>query len=158
MEFEDEVTLFFSLAEELGLRYMMVGGGAVNFHGYRRHSADVDLWVEPVPENFQVLGRVLKRMGYGDVDFPERVLAAEQNISVNISPQQEIELITRFDPGCTFQEAWERSIRSEIAGLRVAKYQVIGYEDLIQSKVRSGRPKDHLDILELQRLRGGAKQ
>ena len=25
---------------------LMVGGGAVNFHGYQRHSADVDFWIE----------------------------------------------------------------------------------------------------------------
>lgn len=156
MEFEDDVILFFRLAEEHGLRYVMVGGGAVNFHGYRRHSADVDLWVEPVRENFERLKLVLTAMGYGPVEFPESVINAEQNISVNISPAQEIELITRLDPGCTFTEALERSVHVEVSGFQVTKYHVINYEDLIESKVRSARPKDLLDVLELRRIRGEA--
>lgn len=157
MEFEDEVVEFFRSAEKFRLRFLMVGGAAVNFHGYRRHSADVDLWIEPAPANFEKLARVLKAMGYGDVEFPDQVLGAEQNISMKISPMQEIELITRFDPGCTFDEAWERSKVVEVSGFIIAKYHVLAYDDLIASKERSARPKDLLDILELRRIRGGAE-
>ncbi len=30
---------------------LMVVGGAVNFHSYQRHSADVDFWIETTPKN-----------------------------------------------------------------------------------------------------------
>jgi len=32
------------------------------------------------------------------------------------------------------------------------KWNIISFEDLINSKVKSGRPKDLLDIKELQRI------
>lgn len=30
---------------------LMVGGGAVNFYGYQRHSADVGFWIEVSLQN-----------------------------------------------------------------------------------------------------------
>jgi len=29
------------------VRYIVVGGYAVNFHGYRRTTGDIDLWIKP---------------------------------------------------------------------------------------------------------------
>lgn len=132
----------------------MVGGGAVNFHGYQRHSADVDFWIDISEENLNHLKTVLNEMGYAFEDFPEEVKQAEQNISIKISPIQEIELITRFNPGKTFDEAFRSAEITMLNGLEVAKYRVLNYEDLINSKVRSNRPKDLLDIQQLKQLRG----
>lgn len=155
MMFADEVAAFLRAAHHRDLRILLVGGGAVNFHGYQRHSADVDLWIEPVEENFNKLLAVLGDLDYEVDELPSRVRAGEQNISVKISPDMEIELITRFDPGCTFQQAWDRSDRAELAGAPVARYRVLGLDDLINSKARSARPKDMLDVQELRRKRGG---
>lgn len=47
-QWDDNIRIFISLAEKHGVRMLMVGGGAVNFHGYQRHSADVDFWIEPL--------------------------------------------------------------------------------------------------------------
>ena len=41
MQFEAEVNAFLANAAERGLRIIMVGGAAVNHHGFKRHSADV---------------------------------------------------------------------------------------------------------------------
>ncbi len=151
MEFEAEVKEFLSLAQREGLRIILVGGAAVNHHGYRRHSADVDLWIEPAPENFAKLLTVLKAMGYEVDALPAQVLAAEQNITIKISPAQEIELITRFNPGRTFDEAWARCEFAETDGVPLARYRVLGLDDLIASKLRSARAKDLLDVHELKR-------
>ena len=144
---------FLRLAKVHGLRYLMVGGGAVNFHGYQRNSADVDLWVEPTRENFERLKHVLDGMGY-ESDLPGTVLRAEQNLSLKISPEQELELITHFNPGCSFGEAFERAEEATIAGEPVTRFWVLAFDDLINSKVKSARPKDLLDVYELQRRRG----
>ena len=154
MEFEAEVNEFLAGAQKHGLRVIMVGGAAVNHHGYKRHSADVDLWVEPSAENFKKLLQVLNDMGYSISELPENVLHAEQNITLKISPRQEIELITRFNPGCSFEEAWSRCEFAETKGILIARYRVIGLDDLIESKVRSARPKDLLDVYELKRGKG----
>lgn len=155
MEFEAEVNEFLAGAQRHGLRVIMVGGAAVNHHGYKRHSADLDLWIEPEPANFERLLAILRGMGYAADELPEKVLRAEQNISIKISPGQEIELITRFDPGCTFDEAWVRCEFGEAGGIPLARYRVLGLDDLINSRMRSARPKDLLDVHELQRRKNG---
>ena len=153
MRFEDDVLGFLRSARKHGLRHLLVGGGAVNFHGYQRSSADVDLWVEPSPDNFLRLRQVLEEMGY-DSELPRSVLEAEQNVSIKISPEQELELITRFNPGCSFDEAHTRAEEASIASEPVTRLWVLALEDLINSKVKSGRPKDLLDVLELKRIHG----
>ncbi len=152
MDFESDVISFISAAHKHKLRMLMVGGGAVNFHGYQRHSADVDFWIDLSPENLNRLKKVLNEIGFIFKSFPPEVERGEQNISLKISPFQEIELITSFNPGKTFDEAVVEAIPAMIKGFEMARYHVLNLEDLINSKIKSGRPKDILDIQELQRI------
>jgi hypothetical protein len=64
-----------------------------------------------------------------------------------------VEVITFLKPGFTFDEAWERAVQMELAGEPVMLYRILAFEDLITSKLRSGRPKDLLDVQELKRRR-----
>ena len=125
----------------------------MNFHGYQRHSADVDFWFNPSEENFNKLLKVINELGYEVTDFPDAVKNQEQNISLKFSPSDfNIELITRFSLNKTFDEAMKESHRVSINANSVSKFNVISLEDLIQSKIRSGRPKDLLDIQQLKEI------
>ncbi|MEX0996623.1 MAG: nucleotidyl transferase AbiEii/AbiGii toxin family protein [Flavobacteriaceae bacterium] len=145
---------FISEANKQEVEMIMVGGGAVNFHGYQRHSADVDFWINPTKENFKKLLSVFKNLGYKIDSFPDSVLNGEQNISLKFSPVQiDIELITRFSINKPFEEAFNESKLVELNNKqRVFKWRVLSLEDLITSKVKSGRPKDLLDIQELKKI------
>lgn len=132
---------------------LMVGGGAVNFHGYQRHSADVDFWIETSQENLKKLLFILKEMGFEIEAIPQNVKNREQNISIKFSPLQTLELITAFNPNKSFDEAMKNSAEGSIAGFPVARYRVLGFDDLISSKIKAGRPKDLLDIMELKNRR-----
>lgn len=133
------------------VRMIMVGGGAVNFHGYQRHSADVDFWLEPIAENFKKLILVFQEMGYDIDDFPEEVKKQQQNISIKFSPSiLNIEIITRYSVNRPFAEAFEQAVIVNRDGL---EWRVLSFEDLITSKIKAGRPKDLLDIQELQRTK-----
>lgn len=155
--FEEDVDLFLSLAQKHKVRMMMVGGGAVNFYGYQRHSADIDFWIDTNPDNLLALRNTLNDMGYEFDDFPEDVKRGKQNISIKISPVIDIELITSFNPGRTFDECYqykERVTRQLWQEGKTFTYDVISFEDLINSKKKAGRPKDLYDIMELRRIRG----
>ena len=149
--FGEQVGSFLRTADQHGLRLLLVGGGAVNFHGYQRQSADVDFWIDASPENFERLLRVLHAQGYAIDRLPQAVLEAQQNISIKMSPDLDLELNTRFDPGCSFQEAWDRRVSAELAGQPVARFHVLHRDDLIASKLRAGRPRDLMDVQELRR-------
>ena len=154
MRFDEEVSAFLRATHEQGVRMIMVGGGAVNFHGYQRHSADIDFWIEPGEVNFNRLIAALRSIGLHIDRLPEKVERQEQNVSIKISPDLEIELITRFHPGYTFDEAWARSETADLIGHPVTRYRVLSYDDLLASKLRAARPKDLLDVQELKRRKG----
>ena len=147
--FPERLEQFISTANKNQVRMILVGGGAVNFHGYQRHSADIDFWVEITETNLSRLLQTLREMEYQIPDLPEGVKTANQNISIKISPVLDLELITNFNPGKTFEEAFAESIQVESDNLT---YRVLSFNDLILSKISTDRIKDKLDIEELQKI------
>lgn len=152
-EWDENIISFIQLSNEYDVRMIMVGGGAVNFHGYKRHSADVDFWIETTSENFKKLVKVFSTLGYDLIDFPSEVKNKLQNISVKFSPSSlNLELITNFSVNKKFDVAYSTSIETTLKQDKKVKWRVLSYDDLITSKIKSNRPKDLLDIQELQRI------
>ena len=153
-DWDSNILTFLELCNKHDVRILMVGGGAVNFHGYQRHSADVDFWLETTNENLLKLIRVLNEMGYEVNDFPESVKNQEQNISMKFSPTSiAIELITRFSVNRSFDQAYNEAEIAQVEGYPLLKWNVLNFDDLITSKIKSSRAKDLLDIQELKRLK-----
>ncbi|WP_026449753.1 DUF6036 family nucleotidyltransferase [Aequorivita capsosiphonis] len=152
-EWNTAIENFIMLSTKHKVRMLMVGGAAVNFHGYQRHSADVDFWIDTSAENFDKLVAVFQEMGYDIEDFPEAVKDKQQNISVKFSPVDfDLELITNFSVNRTFDEAYKQSEAVTLErNNKTLIWQVISLEDLITSKIKSSRPIDLLDVQQLQK-------
>lgn len=151
MKWGENIEEFISLANKNQLKMIMIGGGAVNFHGYQRHSADVDFWIDVTEQNMQRLKNVFNEMGYEVDQFPKEVMNQNQNISIKFSPYDlDLELITRFSINKTFEEAYKESDEKIVKGEKRMYWRVLNYDDLITSKVKSSRPKDLLDIQQLK--------
>ncbi|MGJ8685210.1 MAG: nucleotidyl transferase AbiEii/AbiGii toxin family protein [Nonlabens sp.] len=151
-EWDNNILEFITIANKHQVQMILIGGGAVNFHGYQRHSADLDFWINPTEDNFKKLLKVFQEMNYDIDSFPEKVLKQEQNISIKFSPSSlNLELITRFSVNKSFDDIFEESIQVDFEQEKVYRWRVISYDDLIISKIKAGRPKDLLDIQELQK-------
>lgn len=150
---DQNIDQFIALANKYKVRMLMVGGGAVNFHGYQRHSADVDFWIETTDENFKKLVVVFNEMGYEIEDFPENVKQEQQNISIKFSPVDlDLELITKFSVNKTFDEAYRDSEEAIVKGQTFLKWNVLSLEDLITSKIKANRTKDLFDVQQLREI------
>lgn len=149
-KFPERIELFIKAANKHHLKMILVGGGAVNFHGYQRHSADLDFWIDIQEKNLNNLLSTLHDLNYSINEIPNEVKKGEQNISIKISPIFELELITNFNPGRNFSESLKESELVQKDGFQ---YNVLSFNDLIKSKISSPRPKDKLDIEELQRIK-----
>lgn len=147
--FPNRIESFIKAANLNQLKMILEGGGAVNYHGYQRHSADLDFWIEISSENLEKLLATLHSLGYQVENLPEEVKKGEQNISINISPVFDIELITNFNFGKTFREAFNESEIVDKAGFN---YRVLSFNDLVESKISSSRSKDRLDVEELHKI------
>ena len=63
---DDELLQFWKVLNENKVKYIMVGGFAIRFHGYRRNTDDIDIWLKDTVENRKNVRKVFKDLGYGD--------------------------------------------------------------------------------------------
>jgi predicted nucleotidyltransferase len=61
--FAEEITGFFQALNKHNVKYILVGGLAVNFYGYSRTTGDVDIWLQDSPENRNALVNALTEFG-----------------------------------------------------------------------------------------------
>jgi hypothetical protein len=53
------------------VEYLVVGGHAFGFHAYPRYTKDVDVWVNPTPENAKnTINAVIEFLGVVRLGFP----------------------------------------------------------------------------------------
>ena len=60
---------FLQLLNDSEVKYLVVGGYAVAFHGYPRYTRDLDIWIETSPENAGRVMQTLQRFGFVDIDL-----------------------------------------------------------------------------------------
>ena len=55
---------FLQLLNLYKVKYLLVGGYAVGYHGYHRATLDMNIWVDRTPLNAKKLVSVLKKFGF----------------------------------------------------------------------------------------------
>ena len=137
---------FFQLLNAHEVRYLIVGGYAVAFHGYPRYTKDVDIWVERTPENAARIIAALDAFGFGSLGLTaEDFLEPDTVIQLGYPPNR-IDLLIGI-PGVGFEACYAEKIDADIDGVRL---HFINRACLIQSKRASGRHQDLADIENLQ--------
>ena len=136
---------FLKLLNDHGVRYLLVGGYAVGFHGYPRGTKDLDIWVSPDPVNAEQLTKAVREFGF---DLSEVTTALfmnpDQIVRMGVQPNQ-LELFTRM-PGVEFEECCRERVISDFEGVAV---DIICLDHLLKSKRASGRYRDLDDIENL---------
>ncbi|MBL7730091.1 MAG: hypothetical protein JNM88_02855 [Chitinophagaceae bacterium] len=149
----EEFLLFLKCARQTKLRYMLIGGYAVNYYGYNRNTDDLDVWLAPTNENRDVFIKTLQCMGYTEQetaplyqeDFTTHFLGS---IGAN---DTQIDILTIVHRMLSFEEAEKNMESFEITpGVYM---QIVPYEFLKDMKLRSNREKDLFDITRLEELR-----
>lgn len=129
-----------------GVEFLVVGAYAMAVHGVPRATGDIDLWVNPSPENATRVLNALARFGAPLHDLSSADLEREGAVfQVGVAPRR-IDILTGID-GVAFGEAWAHRISTEVGGVRIP---VIGLEDLIKNKLATGRDRDRADARRLQ--------
>ena len=72
MDIYDESLLkFWKSLTDHSVRYIMVGGFAVNMHGFNRTTNDIDIWLDDKKINRKNFGKAMDFFGYGGVNWEE---------------------------------------------------------------------------------------
>lgn len=153
MDVFDEFLLdFWKSLQNQEVKYIMIGGFAVRFHGYNRTTDHLDLWIEDTLENRKNLRDAIIKVT--DDDFPslEDFTFVPGWSSFYVGPGIELDIMTSLKglENISFQECLEMASIAEIMDVRVPFLQI---NQLITNKKATNRPKDAIDLLELTKIK-----
>jgi len=140
---------FLKLLKEHDVRYLLIGGYAVGYHGYPRATDDMDIWVAIHPENAAKITSALKAFGLDDPNVEPQLFLQKPKIIRMGFPPLRLEISTSIS-GVDFDECYRERIVDELDGVEV---NIIDLESLKKNKKASGREKDIADLKKLQQKR-----
>ncbi len=147
MVLDENFKKFIKLLNANDVKYIIVGGFAVAYHGYPRYTKDIDFWVWANTENAEKLVKTIQDFGFGLADFKiQDFLNLDNVIQLGYEPNR-IDIITQLD-GLDFETCFPKAIQVEFEEIPL---NFISFEDLIKNKLATGRPKDRLDARTLEK-------
>jgi len=140
-----DFTEFLKLLLRHDVRFLIVGGYAVAFHGFARYTGDIDIWIETTATNADKLLEAITEFGMKDPALNKDLLTMKgQVIRMGIEPNR-IEILTGIS-GVVFESCFQKRVLHTLEGM---KLPFLSLKDLRQNKKASGRTKDLLDLENL---------
>jgi len=149
--FDEYTRSVLKVFNECSVDYLLVGGYAVNFHGYRRMTGDLNLWIKPDNGN---RAKIIKAFSILNIESEVLLELSKMDFTKHLAFMDgeepfRIDFMT-YISGVNFDEAQKDSIQTEIDEISI---KVIHLNHLLISKMTSDRLKDKLDVEELQKIR-----
>jgi len=136
---------WFELLNKHKVKYLIVGGYAVAFHGAPRFTGDIDVFIHSEKKNVKLLLSALEDFGFGNCGLTaEAFLKPLQIVELGVPPVR-IDIVTSIQ-GVDFEEAWEGRDQGDYGKVRVF---FISKDHLIRNKKSAGRKKDLADLESL---------
>ncbi len=143
-----EIWKYFSLCK---VKYLTIGGFAVNIYGYGRNTGDIDIYIEDSLNNRKNLREALKQLGIGDFENINTMqfIPGWTDITLNFNLRLDIMTSVKGLENSSFEQLLEQAYIVEINETPV---YFLDYNNLIKAKKAANRPKDILDIEELEKI------
>lgn len=141
----DDFREFLRCLNAHSVRYLVVGGHAVSFHGYPRFTLDIDVVVVPELANAEALVRALGDFGFGELGLCVEDFTRPVTVALGRAPYQ-VDIMTYFK-GVDIDSAWERRVGGILDGVDVF---FASKADLVANKRAVGRPEDLADVKRLR--------
>ena len=112
---------FLKLLNSNKVEYLVVGGYAVNYYGYPRATADLDIWIAIHPINAQRLADVIQQFGFARVQS-ETFLEPRKVIRMGVPPVR-LEILTSIS-GVEFADCYRRRagrFEARLPSLRICR-------------------------------------
>lgn len=141
---------------EHGVDFVVIGGIAVQAHGYLRGTKDLDIVVRPTAVNLSRLSEALAEL-QAELRTPGTLRLSDPNqlrraplipVMTKAGPLDVVNIEHLAGPPATYDSLRESALVIVLRGIEVA---VAGLSDLIRMKRAAGRPHDLADIEALTR-------
>jgi len=144
---------------EAEVRFVLVGGLAVNAWGYLRATRDLDVVPDPAPDNLAKLDSLLRGLG-GKVDVGGRFLDSSAigtflrtgDRALVLTELGQVDVLQGLPQIPRFEELEEQAKDVDLDGLSI---RVCSLEHLLEMKRVSDRPRDRDDLEALEAAQQG---
>lgn len=149
--FDKELMLFWTSLNANSVKYIMVGGIAINLHGYIRTTNDIDVWIEDTVDNRGRLRKALREYGMGDFFMMEtlQIIPGWTYFHLNNGMRMDLMVDVKGLEGFGFNECMQLASIADVHEINVPFLHI---NHLIASKKAANRPKDQLDVIQLERI------
>lgn len=137
---------FIELLNKNNVKYLVVGGYALAFHGYPRYTKDLDIWLWVDEENANNLLTVLEDFGFSSLTLKQEDFLSPGYVVQLGQPPGRIDLLTSVT-GLEFEPCYASRVTIEIQG---AKIDFIDLESFKKNKKAVGRYQDLADLENLE--------
>ncbi|MFT5193905.1 MAG: hypothetical protein ACI9EW_000677 [Cellvibrionaceae bacterium] len=136
---------FIKLLNDNQVQYLIIGGYAVAFHGHPRYTKDLDIWINPQPENGERVAQALIDFGFESIGLSADDFS-QPDVTIQLGyPPNRIDLLTTAN-GLTFDLCFLAKQIFKIDDVEVA---FVDLESLKENKRATGR---HQDLADLEKL------
>lgn len=147
------------------IQYVLVGGLAVQLHGFLRATFDIDLVLAMDSENLARFIALAKRYGLAPAipvpvdslanpDLIDQWYREKGMLAFSLREPQAggsvVDVLVR--PDVPFERLMANAVMGELSGRRVP---IASIPDLLAMKRAAGRPKDQLDVVALEKILRG---
>ena len=148
--------------QDENFEYLIVGGMAVNLHGYTRATADLDILILLSEENIRKFVSVIKALGYkprvpveledfiSETNRKNWIEGKNMKVFSVYNPKDEaehIDVLVQYN--LDFKEVYKNKVIYNVEGVNMP---IISIEDLIKLKEEANRNIDRSDILALRKI------
>lgn len=142
MELDPDFKEFLQSLNENNVRYLVIGGYAVAFHGHPRYTKDLDIWLGMDEDNAARVIQALDDFGFASLELkPDDFLEPDTVIQLGYPPSRIVLLIGLNSAG--FDESYSQRHIETIDGIQI---NIIDRANLVRLKRAAGRPQDLADI------------
>jgi hypothetical protein len=146
LEIQKDFKDLLALLNEHNVEFMIVGGYALAFHGAPRFTGDIDIYVQPEPENATRIVSALTDFGFGSLGITADDFQKTNKVTQLGVPPVRIDIITSIT-GVTWEDAYGSRCPGTYGDLPVF---YLGKDQFIANKRATGRKKDEADIEALE--------
>lgn len=148
MDTQTDYKELLALFNKHDVRYLIVGGYALAFHGAPRFTGDLDLWVALGSGNAKRIVAALDEFGFGSLGLTEEDFQRPENVvQLGVQPVR-IDLLTSIS-GVTWDQAYRNRIEGSYGDVPAF---FIGIREFKANKKATGRRQDLADIDSIDAL------
>jgi predicted nucleotidyltransferase len=130
------------------VKYLVIGAHALAFYTEPRYTKDLDVWVEPSPENAEKVLAALREFGAPVRNLTQEDLVNPKTVfQIGIAPNR-IDILTSIS-GVRFPSAWQNKTKTKYGGVSI---HIISVDDFVRNKEATGRLQDRADAAAVQAM------